>query len=45
MVEYTVTEGVEPGLHAVGEASGTRDELDGSDGEAGCFEETKVDFG
>ena len=45
MVEYTVTEGVEPGLHAVGEGSRTWDEFDGSDGEAGCFEETKVDFG
>jgi hypothetical protein len=45
MVEYTITEGVEPGLHAVGEVSRTWDEFDGSDSEAGCFEETKVDFG
>ena len=43
MVEYPVAEGVEPGLHAVGERSGAGDEFDGLDGEPGCFEQAPVE--
>jgi hypothetical protein len=43
-IEDPVTKGVEPGLHAVGELSGPWDQFDRSDGEAGCFKQTKVEL-
>ena len=44
-VQDTVAEGVEPGVHAVGERGGAGDEVDGLDGEAGFFEQAAVEFG
>jgi hypothetical protein len=42
-VEDSVAEGVEPGLHAVGEWSGARDEVDRLNGEACGFEESAIE--
>jgi hypothetical protein len=43
VVKDAITEGVEPGLHASGEWRGPRDEYDGLDSEASCFEKTNVE--
>ena len=45
LVEDAVAEGVEPGLHAVGEWRGAGDEVDGLDGEVGGFEQAAVERG
>ena len=44
-VEDPVSEGVEPGLHAVGQGRGAGDEVDGLNSEAGLLEETPIDGG
>ena len=45
VVEDAVADGVEPGVHAVGERGGAGDEVDGLDGESGFFEQAAVEFG
>jgi hypothetical protein len=41
-IEDAVAEGVEPGLHTVGERGRARDEVDRVHGEAGGFEQAAV---
>jgi hypothetical protein len=45
LVEDAVAEGVEPGLHTVGEWGGAGDQVDGLDCEACAFEKTAIDGG